>query len=664
MYCALSYVWGDQDNDTSDIVITYKHGKLAKAWGKVFHSKTRRDADSTVYGKTIGSSLAAAFRHLRQKHSPITIWADALCINQEDNKEKTWQVGLMTKIYSNATTVHAWLGPTYNANPVVVDAVAGAFDFIRLVTKRVEGNSKWSSLVNHSSWALACYTLSESRTWDSVQQDSDFKRLCAMFAADMRNLLLPGESSKNYLFALRCLSQTEYFSRLWIIQEAGNARDLTFHYGEREAAYRFVFLSLCLAQGFRASETSLDTRNLSAGFDSRFFSCLNARQPRALTLKDILELVFLSPSAIHEAKFPEDLIFGLVGLAKAGETVKVDYSLSVEQVYTSTAQMLLRQGLMDLLIAFKPYCPPTNFPSWTYDWQTKGLSSFGNFKACSKTEQQLAFVRIPGSKPREAMKLGGSKVGDVTAAGDRFSALAKECGISDHMIATGTMRDDMHLRSSQEQQNLKAKILGFQSQFCGNDVDADVEAFVHDITFPEASFWLWWAEWVSALREFSTGAVNQRRASSASEDLFELLLRVNPRSGDANPAMSRGLGAARDVNGLIDLRFWLRRVPDMPGDNTTTRPKITSVVQAVSQPYMWAWGMRPVILDTGYIGYAPENTESGDEIVVFYGVKAPLVIRRLFDERVHKIIGPAYICGVMQGRFLETDPPGQTFTLV
>lgn len=38
-------------------------------------------------------------------------WADAICINQQDIKERTQQVQLMGQIYGSAETVYSWLGP-------------------------------------------------------------------------------------------------------------------------------------------------------------------------------------------------------------------------------------------------------------------------------------------------------------------------------------------------------------------------------------------------------------------------------------------------------------------------------------------------------------------------------------------------------------------------
>jgi hypothetical protein len=47
---------------------------------------------------------------IRREGEPVIIWADALCINQSDDGEKTSQVGLMRDIYRDAKEVIAWLG--------------------------------------------------------------------------------------------------------------------------------------------------------------------------------------------------------------------------------------------------------------------------------------------------------------------------------------------------------------------------------------------------------------------------------------------------------------------------------------------------------------------------------------------------------------------------
>ncbi|KAH9207610.1 heterokaryon incompatibility protein-domain-containing protein, partial [Leptodontidium sp. 2 PMI_412] len=74
-------------------------------------------AESPVYNAlsyTWGSpSAAATARGVNAERSYEPIWIDAVCINQEDTKEKTAQVRLMTKIYSQSAHVYVWFGDAY-----------------------------------------------------------------------------------------------------------------------------------------------------------------------------------------------------------------------------------------------------------------------------------------------------------------------------------------------------------------------------------------------------------------------------------------------------------------------------------------------------------------------------------------------------------------------
>ena len=93
-YDALSYVWGDP-KDTLPITVD---GKLLQAT----------------------KSVRLALRRLRSYHNSRTLWVDAICINQEDQEEKTQQVMLMRYIYSNAKSVQVYLGegPILDAIPL------------------------------------------------------------------------------------------------------------------------------------------------------------------------------------------------------------------------------------------------------------------------------------------------------------------------------------------------------------------------------------------------------------------------------------------------------------------------------------------------------------------------------------------------------------------
>ncbi|KAI3542734.1 D-isomer specific 2-hydroxyacid dehydrogenase [Colletotrichum filicis] len=83
-YNALSYVWGNREAKAQVIV----NGVQVN----------------------INKSLAGALRRIRHDREPIVIWADALCINQNDEDEKKYQIDLMHRIYGECENCLVWMG--------------------------------------------------------------------------------------------------------------------------------------------------------------------------------------------------------------------------------------------------------------------------------------------------------------------------------------------------------------------------------------------------------------------------------------------------------------------------------------------------------------------------------------------------------------------------
>jgi hypothetical protein len=81
---AVSYVWGRRVRDTPIVC----NGKILK----------------------ITKSLHSALRRIRLRNSSRCVWADAVCINQDDNEERGYQVGQMLNIYQEASQTLIWLG--------------------------------------------------------------------------------------------------------------------------------------------------------------------------------------------------------------------------------------------------------------------------------------------------------------------------------------------------------------------------------------------------------------------------------------------------------------------------------------------------------------------------------------------------------------------------
>ena len=62
--------------------------------------------------RQVTTNLEAALKAFRSLANGLSVrpWIDAVCINQQDEAEKLWQVTLMCKVYSQAWNLRTWLG--------------------------------------------------------------------------------------------------------------------------------------------------------------------------------------------------------------------------------------------------------------------------------------------------------------------------------------------------------------------------------------------------------------------------------------------------------------------------------------------------------------------------------------------------------------------------
>ena len=58
----------------------------------------------------IRQSLHCFLMNLTSHFSPITVWLDAICIDQNNSFERNCQVAMMGQIFKSAEKVYAWLG--------------------------------------------------------------------------------------------------------------------------------------------------------------------------------------------------------------------------------------------------------------------------------------------------------------------------------------------------------------------------------------------------------------------------------------------------------------------------------------------------------------------------------------------------------------------------
>lgn len=102
-YSALSYVWAQEDP-----------GTLQRDNRLIIH------CDGHQHEARISPNCWSALWHL-SINGPLTIWVDAICIDQENNAEKIPQISLMRNIYTLAQTTYFWLGEAASGTNEAMD---------------------------------------------------------------------------------------------------------------------------------------------------------------------------------------------------------------------------------------------------------------------------------------------------------------------------------------------------------------------------------------------------------------------------------------------------------------------------------------------------------------------------------------------------------------
>jgi Heterokaryon incompatibility protein (HET) len=97
-YEAISYTWGDETVSLS-IEIDGKDYKIRRNLYQFIHI-------------------------LRRPHESWYLWADAICIDQTNLKEKSEQVSVIGQIFRQATVVRVWLGLHQDGSERVMDVIA------------------------------------------------------------------------------------------------------------------------------------------------------------------------------------------------------------------------------------------------------------------------------------------------------------------------------------------------------------------------------------------------------------------------------------------------------------------------------------------------------------------------------------------------------------
>lgn len=315
------------DLDSDDSPRGYE--ALSYTWGEPVFSEQLfiqgPDDENDVRMLHVTPSLASALRRLRRGNSTVRrIWADAVCINQDDNTEKGRQIPLMSNIYRGASRVVAWLDPGGDGGAEVRARRLNAL--IPMCSVRRE--------------TLLPKTLSEAA-----------------------HLL-----EKHFAMP--------WFSRRWIIQEVVGHPDVELICGDEKTGW--LPLMLMVTSVFReVGWPPAVVTSVLMMYDLWRMWVLGESTAGKCRLMNLLER-FEHFACVDD----RDRIYAITGLAEDGHgdaalvPISMDYTVSTEQLFTTFAEELVKAGHLSWVLqqACARRCTNTGLPSWVPDWRVSPVA--------------------------------------------------------------------------------------------------------------------------------------------------------------------------------------------------------------------------------------------------------------------------------------------------
>ncbi|KAK1457836.1 HET domain-containing protein [Colletotrichum melonis] len=317
-YTALSYVWGTSERACRIRLV---------------------DGGGREHLFAITASLDDALRDLRDPTRVRRVWADALCIDQDNVDERNAQVRLMGQIYSTAHSTVIHLG---HLTPDVAEVFSVPREF-----------APEPGTDNGESTAVAA--IGEGGPWS-------------------------------------LLSKT-WFERVWVFQELVLSRDPWVQCGSRRIRWR-EFCAFFLGGGGPGSsqraQNDKERRRVLADMNASWASQSRLPLHRAVKARRGLG-----------ATNPADFVYATFGIISDLETVeqylKIDYNMSVGRTFGKVAQYMFYELGIEQMVFHVDDAPASKrldgLPSWAPDWNLEASYTKRN-PLCMIQDNSLDHIRV------------------------------------------------------------------------------------------------------------------------------------------------------------------------------------------------------------------------------------------------------------------------------
>ena len=365
--------------DVVDIEDDLAYEAVSYVWGILQHMPSIHI--SCVHGESeldIPANLRDALRRFRHPSSTRTLLVDTICINQEDDNERSQQVRLMGRIYRKASAVLIWLGGDVDEGKTGQACIC--MNLLQQVFPKLE-EARFNDLNGLPNTTLNNYFLGVTR------QSPDIVH---------RVLGIPVLGSPKF-DALIKLLKNPWFSRAWTWQESFLAKESTFFRGPWSWSSEFL-MEVCLVF-CNLSSASGNNNEFFRGYSNALSmtTSLDFWTRRAESPKDHLKLLaLLTLRRRSGCTHPSDLVYSLLGAAWESSSIEIDYKQPFEMVFARSAwKITIQRGNLSILSRVEKDRQSSALPTWVPDWRIKG-QIIGIF---DDLQQNIRYAATGSSQP-------------------------------------------------------------------------------------------------------------------------------------------------------------------------------------------------------------------------------------------------------------------------
>ncbi|KAI9768037.1 MAG: hypothetical protein M1839_004300 [Geoglossum umbratile] len=534
-------------------------------------------------------------------HDEDLIWLDAICINQEDTKEKGLQVQVMKDIYKSARRVSVWLGV-----PILEQ-------------------EEYRILINFA------------RELSDTIDDSNLSGI---------------QEGLNWLGSLM---RMQWWHRIWVVQEVCYGRTVWFHYGRIMMPKKFIerifrYIAMNSLTAFKSDEDGISKNGSTIMQTFGHLKDLVYDKEKWLDLEHVYEVLVQFKSTD-----PRDRIFAILSLAtppKGENCITPNYNTGVRDVFVHAMGQMAARTIDFAMLGHAGTATPRQIygdkalPSWVPDF---AASTRYRCLSASPLEKNL-YQATPGTRP--AVMPGVLCEESERADGWRLWFPAKDTPICDHHGSLCPSRP--HLRTCSYPHREILGVVGSCFDIItgcgipGLDLEPSVTSLLQ---FIEEALQI-----ANSLASYSTG-------ESPEETCWRTLVAncIGSPYDLKKPDVSFGtwfntvLQILREanINGNGEERAW-KHVVEISGElqsGLEDYPYSQILRKHCEKRVFWT--------KRGYLGLALNGIQIGDSVWLINGAKVPFITRpseKIGPElgvQLHQLVCEAYVHGVMDGEAMK-----------